>query len=143
MSTDPIPDPEENPTCFCPVTGVLETLANKYAMQVVCAVGAFGEARFSELQDAIPDASTSTLSARLDELEAEGIVTRHQYDEVPPRVEYTLTDDGRELCTRLLPLLAWVGDREGLAVGDEAAALDGGFDLGALADELSDLLDRD
>lgn len=139
MSTDPLPDPGENPACLCPVTGVLETLSRKYAMQVVCAVGAFGSARFSDLESAIPAASTSTLSARLDELAAEGLVTREQYDEVPPRVEYALTDDGRELSVRLLPLLAWATDREG-ATGDASADLDGGVDVAALADELADLL---
>jgi DNA-binding HxlR family transcriptional regulator len=141
MATDDIdvPGVDENRACFCPLTGLLDLLARKYAMQVVCAVGAHGTARFSEVEAGLPDASTSTLSARLDELEAEGIVTRTQYDEVPPRVEYELTDDGQELCARLLPLLSWVGEREGLVSADEGA--DRAFDLAAFVDEVTDLLE--
>jgi len=115
MATDEFerPGPADDPACFCPLEGTLETLSAKYAMQVVCAVGAYGEARFSDLEDAVPDASTSTLSARLDELEAAGLVSRAQYDEIPPRVEYALTDDGDELCERLRPLLEWASERDG------------------------------
>lgn len=143
MSVDDIPGPDENPACFCPMTGLLETLGNKYAMQVICAIGAHGRARFSDVEAAVPAASTSTLSARLEELVAEGLLTRSQYDEVPPRVEYELTDDGRELSTRLLPLLVWVCEREGVVDAADLETVDGGFDLGALVDELRDLLDRD
>jgi DNA-binding HxlR family transcriptional regulator len=90
----------------------METLSAKYAMQVVCAVGAHGSARFSEVEAAVPEASTSTLSARLDELEAAGLLARRQFDEIPPRVEYRLTADGEALCERLVPLLEWVRERD-------------------------------
>lgn len=114
MSADDIPGPDDNPACFCPLTGLLETLGKKYAIQVVCAVGAYGRARFSDVDAAVPDASTSTLSARLDELADEGLLSRTQYDEVPPRVEYELTTDGRELAAHLLALLDWAVDRDDL-----------------------------
>lgn len=143
ITTDEIPGPTDNPACLCPVTGLFEPLGNKYAMQVVCVIGAYGRARFSDVEAAVPDASTSTLSTRLEVLAAEGLVTRSQYDEVPPRVEYELTDDGRELTARLLPLLVWVCDREGVVDADEIGDVDGGLDLGALVGELGDLLNRD
>jgi len=135
-----VPDPAACEACLCPLSGLLDVLARKYAMQVVCAVGAHGTARFRDLEAGLPEASTSTLSARLDELEAEGVLTRTQYPEVPPRVEYELTDDGRELCARLLPLLSWVAEREGLA--DETAGQGvEGFDLAAFVAEVADLLE--
>lgn len=134
-----VPEVDENAPCFCPLTGLLEVLARKYAMQVVCAVGAYDAARFSDLEEAMPDASTSTLSARLDELEAEGIVTRTRHAEVPPRVEYELTDEGRELSARLLPLLSWVADREGWTDGEEGDG-EGAFDLAAFVEEVAELL---
>ena len=112
MATD-LPGPEDSPACYCPLEGTLETLSAKYAMQVVCAVGAFGTARFSDLEGAIPGASTSTLSARLEDLADAGLVAREQYDEIPPRVEYSLTGDGRALCERLVPLLEWADERDG------------------------------
>ncbi|RBI63286.1 transcriptional regulator [halophilic archaeon] len=104
--------PTGDPTCYCPLTDVIDVLGRKYAIPVVCAVDAHGRLRFGDLETHFPDASTSTLSARLDDLQAAGLVDRTQYDEIPPRVEYELTDDGRELADRLEPLVEWVADRE-------------------------------
>jgi DNA-binding HxlR family transcriptional regulator len=95
-------------TCYCPLTGVITTLSRKYAMQLISIIGAHDSLRFAEIEDHLPSASTSTLSKRLDEFEDAGLVTRTQYDEIPPRVEYSLTDDGDEVRTRLKPLLEWV-----------------------------------
>lgn len=100
------------PTCVCPVTGLMETLARKYALQVVCVVGAHGTVRFSDIEAHLPGASTSTLSSRLEGLRRAGIVSRTRYAEVPPRVEYELTPAGERLRERLAPLLAWV-ERQG------------------------------
>jgi DNA-binding HxlR family transcriptional regulator len=108
----PVELPGDRPACLCPLEGTMETLSAKYAMQVVCAVGLHDGARFSEVEAAVPEASTSTLSARLDELEAAGLLARRQFDEIPPRVEYRLTADGEELCERLVPLLEWVCERD-------------------------------
>lgn len=107
----PADDIDGEPTCYCPLSGVIETLSGKYAMQLVCVVGALEPVRFGTVEEHLEGASTSTLSARLDELEAEGLLTRTQYDEIPPRVEYELTDEGRELCDRLEPVLAWAEQR--------------------------------
>jgi len=98
--------------CYCPMSGLMETLGHKYALQLVCVVGAHGTVRFSDIEGHLPAASTSTLSARLDELEGCGLVTRTQYDEIPPRVEYELTDEGLELQEHLEPLLEWVQSRD-------------------------------
>ena len=53
--------------------------------------------RFGELQHSVRNISPRTLSARLSTMEEEGLITRRQYPEIPPRVEYTLTDMGRGL----------------------------------------------
>ena len=98
-------------TCYCPLTGVIDTLSKKYAMQLVSVIGAHDSLRFGEIEDHLPGASTSTISARLDEFEAAGLISRTQYDEIPPRVEYALTRDGTEVRTRLEPLLEWATDR--------------------------------
>lgn len=107
MATCPIVD-DDSPTCVCPLTGIIEVLGNKYAMQLICVVGNHDRLRFSEIEAHVPEASTSTVSDRLDELETAGIVDREQFDEVPPRVEYRLTAKGEELGERLRPLLEWV-----------------------------------
>jgi len=100
------------PACYCPLSGVIDLLARKYTIGIVCVLGAHDRVRFSEIEAHLPAASTSTLSARLEELEAEGLIARERYDEIPPRVEYELTAEGRELGERLEPLLGWVRDRE-------------------------------
>jgi len=99
-------------TCYCPLTGVITTLSRKYAMQLISIIGAHESLRFAEIEDHLPSASTSTISKRLDEFEDAGFVTRTQYNEIPPRVEYSLTDDGDEVRTRLEPLLEWAATGE-------------------------------
>jgi DNA-binding HxlR family transcriptional regulator len=99
------------PTCYCPLTGVINTLSKKYTMQLVSVIGAHESMRFSDLEEHLSIASTSTLSARLEELVETGFVSRTQHDEIPPRVEYALTDDGLELREKLEPLLEWTTER--------------------------------
>lgn len=64
--------------------------------------------RFSELERSIPNVSQKMLAQQLRQLEADGIVARTVYPEVPPRVEYHLTDWGQSLCPALDALLGWV-----------------------------------
>lgn len=107
-SSAPTCDVEE--PCYCPLTEIMDVLSRKYAMQLVSVVDAHGTVRFAEIEEHLPTASSSTISARLEEFEDAGILTRTQYDEIPPRVEYELTERGGELGDRLEPLLAWVAD---------------------------------
>ncbi|WP_245778664.1 winged helix-turn-helix transcriptional regulator [Halomicrobium zhouii] len=102
----------DEPPCHCLATDLIDVLGRKYALDLVCVVAHHEPVRFGLLEEHLPDASTSTLSTRLDELETEGLLTRERYDEIPPRVEYELTDDGRELGERLRPVLDWIAERE-------------------------------
>lgn len=106
-STSPAPTCEVDGTCYCPLTGIIDTLSRKYAMQLVSIVGAHETMRFAEIEDHLTDASTSTISKRLSEVEEAGLVNRTQYAEIPPRVEYALTPEGDALSDRLEPLLEW------------------------------------
>ena len=98
--------------CECLASELFDLLGRKYTMDVVCVVANHGTVRFGQIEDHLSDASTSTLSARLDELADAGLVVRERYDEIPPRVEYELTDDGREFADRLRPVAAWIAERE-------------------------------
>lgn len=69
-----------------------------------------GISRFSEIQKEISDISPRTLSARLDELEECGVVTKTSYNEIPPRVEYALTQKGKDLIPVLESMADW-GDK--------------------------------
>ncbi len=66
-----------------------------------------GPRRFSELQQEIPGVAANVLTARLRRLEAEGLVVASPYSERPPRLEYRVTDAGRELAGALLLLARW------------------------------------
>lgn len=101
------------PACFCRLEGVVDLLSRKYAIQVVCAVAHLGTARYGALEAAFGgDVSSSTLSTRLEDLTEAELLEREQYDEIPPRVEYTLTEDGEALAGHLEPLLRWAEERE-------------------------------
>jgi DNA-binding HxlR family transcriptional regulator len=73
--------------------------------------------RFSELERAIPSVSQKMLTQQLRQMEGDGIVRRIVHHQVPPKVEYGLTDWGRTLCPALDALLSWV---EARPVSDEA-----------------------
>jgi DNA-binding HxlR family transcriptional regulator len=68
---------------------------------------AFGALRLSELQRAFPGMSTGALEQRLNRMTSEGLVIRHRYAEVPPRVEFELTDSGRDMLAILAPMVQW------------------------------------
>jgi DNA-binding HxlR family transcriptional regulator len=68
---------------------------------------ASGTLRLSGLQRAFPGMSTGALEQRLNRMVGEGLVVRHRYAEVPPRVEFELTDAGRELLAMLAPMVRW------------------------------------
>ncbi|WP_188611514.1 winged helix-turn-helix transcriptional regulator [Chelatococcus reniformis] len=70
-------------------------------------------ARFSELERAIPGISQKMLIQQLRQMEGDGIVRRIVHHQVPPKVEYGLTDWGQALCPALDALLTWAGQRAG------------------------------
>ena len=111
------PTPPQDPTgdvdgtCYCPLTGVIDVLSRKYAMQLISIIGAHESLRFAEIETHLSSASTTTISNRLTEFQEAGLISRTQYDEIPPRVEYALTREGEEVSTRLEPLLEWVTAR--------------------------------
>ena len=98
--------------------GIIETIGvmgGRYKLLIVRVLLYRGEpTRFGELQREIPKVSKKTLTRNLRELEARGLVTRTVYAEVPPRVEYQLTDAGAELMPVFLSMKKW-GDKHLIA----------------------------
>ena len=80
----------------CPVCACAEIISGKWTLLVIRDLAA-GSQRFCQLERSLEGISPRTLSLRLRALEEQGIVERHTYPEVPPRVEYALTDKGRDL----------------------------------------------
>ncbi len=84
------------PNSDCPVCRTADVVCGKWTLLVIRDL-AEGRARFCELERSLEGISPRTLSLRLRALEEEGIVERHTYPEVPPRVEYALTAKGQAL----------------------------------------------
>jgi len=78
--------------------------------------------RFSDLERAIPGVSQKMLIQQLRQMERDGIVRRVVYHQVPPKVEYRLTDWGQALCPALDALLTWAAQRDSMAPPDEGQA---------------------
>jgi DNA-binding HxlR family transcriptional regulator len=97
----------------CPVCRTAEVVCGKWTLLVIRDL-ADGRSRFCELERSLQGISPRTLSLRLRALEEEGIVHRQTYPEVPPRVEYALTDKGRALVPLIEDMRAygreWLGD---------------------------------
>ena len=91
----------------CPIRNVLSRIGDKWSMLVLFTLENNGCKRFKELQRNIPDISQKMLTATLKTLEADGLVRREAYTEVPPRVEYSLSDKGRSLLPLINNLLTW------------------------------------
>ena len=91
----------------CPIRNVLARLSDKWSMLVLHALSKKSPMRFTELRNAIGDATPKMLSASLKTLEEDGIVCRKAYPEIPPRVEYSLTSRGTEMLKAMQPLTDW------------------------------------
>jgi len=98
--------------CFCPLEGVIDVISKKWALLIVNALGNCGKLRFNDLTQELGGISPKTLSDTLKELQAQGLIKRESYAEIPPRVEYSLTQDGAELRKSIIPLLKWAATRE-------------------------------
>ena len=83
-----------HPTGNCPVRDVLSRLGDKWSMLVLITLSANGTMRFSDIHKTIADVSQRMLTVTLRTLESDGLIERKVYAEVPPRVEYCLTERG-------------------------------------------------
>ncbi|RKN47216.1 winged helix-turn-helix transcriptional regulator [Streptomyces hoynatensis] len=90
----------------CGIDAAMDVIGGKWKVLVLWALNERAW-RFGELRRQLPGVTEKVLAAQLRELEEDGIVHREAYDEVPPRVEYSLTPRGRALNEALAPLGAW------------------------------------
>ena len=94
----------------CPVRNVLSRVGDKWSMLVLFTLEANERQRFKELQRNIPDISQKMLTATLKMLEADALILREAFPEIPPRVEYSLTDKGKSLLPLIDNLLVWASE---------------------------------
>lgn len=110
----------------CPVCATSDIVCGKWTLLIIRDL-AEGRSRFCELERSLAGISPRTLSLRLRALEEEGVVERDTFSEVPPRVEYALTEKGRALIPIIEDMRAygrrWLGAEGGCAPGaDESPA---------------------
>ncbi len=94
---------------LCPhiLQRVMDSVGRSWTLVILGTLGNFGKLRFHQLQAKLGRISPKTLSARLKEMEAAAFIRRKSFAEVPPRVEYSLTPEGRELVRAIRPLVTW------------------------------------
>ncbi len=92
---------------ICPVRNVIARFGNKWGLLVILVINENEPVRYNDLRRQILDISSRVLSSTLRILEADGLVVRTYYQEVPPRVEYSLSDTGKSLVPIIMQLTEW------------------------------------
>ena len=95
----------------CPFEGVIEIISKKWTCQIIAMLGDYKALRHGEIMKKLEGISPRTLAYRLKKLESLGLIVRESFNEIPPRVEYSLTKDGMELRELMKPVMKWVASR--------------------------------
>ena len=101
-----------NHICLCPLEGIINLIAKKWAILIISIIGHHEKIRFSDIALRLDGISPKTLTDVLKDLQEENLIHRESFSEIPPRVEYSLTKDGKELCEAVLPLIRWAEKRD-------------------------------
>ncbi|MGV9449671.1 winged helix-turn-helix transcriptional regulator [Streptomyces sp. NPDC003635] len=99
----PAPAPEN----ACPVAPVVDIVFSRWTTPILWALNEYGRQRFVELERRIATITPKVLTQRLRQLERDGLVVREYYAEVPPRVEYEISELGRSLAPLFASLSEW------------------------------------
>jgi DNA-binding HxlR family transcriptional regulator len=99
--------------CFCPIEGIIDVISKKWALLIINTLGNFRVLRFKDLEKRLRRISPKTLSDTLSKLQKAGLIEREAFNEIPPRVEYQLSQDGQKFRIAILPLITWAANREG------------------------------
>lgn len=91
----------------CPVTATMKVLGGKWKPILINAIYLTAPARFGELKRSVKGITQSMLTSQLRELEDDGLISRKIYAEIPPRVEYTLTEFGLTLGPTIQAMAQW------------------------------------
>ncbi len=95
----------------CPIQGVIDVVSKKWSLLIVGVLGNSSKMRYNEIMNELKGISPKTLADTLKRLHHAGIVNRQSFNEIPPRVEYSLTEDGEELRDAIIPVINWAVDR--------------------------------
>lgn len=112
----------------CDVEATLSVMGGRWKPVLLCRLMS-GRKRFGELCRLAPNATERMITLQLRELEADGVITRHVYAEVPPRVEYEVTEYGRSLQPIIVAMQEWGKDFKARKHADEAGEASNGYDI--------------
>ena len=93
----------------CPLEYGLAIFGGKWKSRIICVLSANDTLRYSEIRNEMKNITDAVLASTLKELIADQIVCRRSYDEIPPRVEYSLTDKGKSVVPILQSICQWSG----------------------------------
>ncbi|WP_276313984.1 winged helix-turn-helix transcriptional regulator [Nocardia huaxiensis] len=108
---------------FCGIDAAMDVVGGKWKVLILWELEEYGTRRFGELRRALPGVSEKMLNQHLRELAEDEIVHREIFPEIPPRVEYSLTPEGKALNAALGPLGEW-GKRRMERIGADKVVLD-------------------
>lgn len=94
----------------CPITDVLDRVSDKWSIHAIIMLGRSEKLRFNEMMKGIHGISQRMLTVTLRSLEEDGLVSRKVYAQIPPKVEYQLTELGRSLLLQLMKLSTWASE---------------------------------
>lgn len=97
---------ERERICLCPLKGVIDVIGKKWALLVINVIGNHGSLRNKEIMQELK-ISPRTLSDTLKDLEKLQLIKKESFNEIPPRVQYSLTQKGKQLREAIIPLLEW------------------------------------
>ncbi len=103
---------DSNNLCICRLDGIINIISKKWALLVINSIGNRGRSRFNRIMEDLDGISPKTLVDLLKELQEERLIGRESFNEIPPRVEYYLMDDGKSLREAIIPLLEWAIKRD-------------------------------
>ena len=98
---------ETTPELACPIAPIVDIVFSRWTTPILWALNEYGRQRFVELQRRITTITPKVLTQRLRQLERDGLITRTYHAEVPPRVEYEISELGRSLGPMFATLAEW------------------------------------
>lgn len=94
----------------CPIAPVVDIVFSRWTTPILWQLNAHGRQRFNDLRDLVDGITAKVLTQRLRQLERDGLISRTMHAEIPPRVEYEITDLGRSLAPVFAALVNWSDD---------------------------------
>lgn len=100
-------EPKIEKEIMCPIEYGIDIFGGKWKARILCVLSGKPVMRYNEIRRELGNITDAVLSAMLKELITDDVLTRQQYDEIPPRVEYSLTETGKSALPILQSICAW------------------------------------